>query len=143
MASPHDDQNLGLLAAFVHELYKLGGWPSWAAFARAAKFPAPNLSNVQLGKAGIEGPNLVALIRATAERANAAQTDVATSAVLAIGPSGPVDRLLGVEAAVARLAARMDEGLEKLDDRVGALESQPASRAGRSQTTSRRGRKPA
>lgn len=60
---------LAELSQFVTELYTWGGYARKSEWARDAGFPAPNLSDVMNGKAGIEGYNLMRLYKAAEKRA--------------------------------------------------------------------------
>lgn len=117
------------LAEFVRSLYEASGFVSWAEFARHAGYPATNLSDVQLGKAGIDGANLLSLIQAAAARMEQSSADVALT-VLRTPIEARLDRL---ERRQEELSNGMGEVLERqaaggswlqdLEDRVRAVES--------------------
>lgn len=95
------------LAAFVNALQKRGGYKTTADFARDASFPAPNLSNIRNGKAGVDGVNLLKLIRAAAYRAGENEVSFALQAAEpAVDLREVVVRL---EAVVVRLTGLLDD----------------------------------
>lgn len=105
--------------AFMKELFEWGDFASRAEWARAARYPSTNLSNVMNGKAGIEGLNLIRLYRAAESRAAENQRSGEGSPSAAKAPTAV---LAGPEAAVAALMAEVRAGFEKLDARLAKLE---------------------
>lgn len=99
------------LALFVRHLYAAGGFASWADFARESGFPATNLSNVQNGKAGIDGSNLLDLIRASARRAELSDD---AAAILAARDSVGVGDSRSLERRLEALADAVARGFEAL-----------------------------
>lgn len=68
MARPLDDRQQAELSDFVNALAELGGYTTTAEWARESGYPAPNLSELRNGVAGIDGYNLLRLTRAAAAR---------------------------------------------------------------------------
>lgn len=126
VSAPRDDSELGDLADLVHGLYAIGDWKTWAAFAAAAGYPATNLSNVKNAKNAIEGPNLVKLIRAAAERSGG---DPAVVSIQALTRSRR-DRLReledAIDAKIETAAMGMAEILERIDARLARVEARLA-----------------
>lgn len=108
MARPLSEPQRAELAAFIDELYRLGGFATWAEFSRESGYPATNLSNVHLAKKGIDGPNLLGLIRAVARRTGAGVAEVA----LAAAPAAQED----LEGILARLLLGQAQILERIDE---------------------------
>lgn len=106
MARHLSEPQASTLAAFVRALYRAGEFVSWAEFAREAGYPATNLSDVQLGKAGIDGLNLLRLIEAAARRAGRESTSLALEASAAEQPQ-PSHAPLSLEAHLEGIAATL------------------------------------
>lgn len=116
------------LAAFVDALYQLGGYETGASWAEEANYPAPNLSNLRNAKTGIDGYNLLKLIRAVAKRLDERPVDVALAAArnveLDAAPSRleiarrleELEGLVLASEALARLAAGNDAGSQQPPD---------------------------
>lgn len=95
------------LAAFVKALQENAGYERAADWARDANFPASNLSDVRNAKAGIEGVNLLRLIRAAADRI---EEDALALALRAAQPEPSLaEAVVRLEAAVARLTAHLED----------------------------------
>jgi hypothetical protein len=82
MARPLSKPQLREIGAFVHALYRLGGYATQKEFADDAGYHQVNLSQVMGGKAGIDGLNLLHLIKAAAARAGISAHDAAARASL-------------------------------------------------------------
>jgi predicted transcriptional regulator len=91
------------LATFVNALQKRAGYKHASEWARDAGFPASNLSDVKNGNAGIDGLNLLRLIRAAAAKL---EDDEIALALRAAEPSLG-EAVLRLEAVVARLTAHL------------------------------------
>lgn len=111
MAANGDKDDLTDLAEFVRKIRDRANFPSDVAWAREARYHAPNISKLLAGKAGISGVNLVSLIKAAAERLHEDEVDLALSS-----PLQPSE----LREAVARLSI--------LTDRLSALADPPDAR---------------
>lgn len=80
MARRLSEPQAAALSAFVQALYGIGGFASWADFAREAGYHPTSMSDLKNGKSGIDGPNLLALIEAAARRSGQETADVAVKA---------------------------------------------------------------
>lgn len=131
------------LAAFVRELVDRSPFGTAAAFARAAQYPATNLSEVINGQASIDGANLVRLIR-TAEAAGAREAggeggaglDPASSTSAATRSDR--DRLARVEGEVRKILDLNERSFLEIAARFERLEHQLdglTSRTGRRRKT--------
>ena len=131
MARPLSEPQRAELAAFVDELYRLGGFATWAEFSRESGYPATNLSDVHLGKQGIDGPNLLGLVRAVARRTGAEVAEAAIAAVPLVPADlgGILERLLLGQ---AEILTRIDE-VRQRERREQTAASRP-SKAGRKRT---------
>lgn len=69
MARRLDAHQQKVLTDFVNALARAAGYTTHAEWSRDSGYPAPNLSELRLGKGGIDGVNLVRLIRAAAAKA--------------------------------------------------------------------------
>ena len=112
VAARRKTQELAELAAFVRDLIERSPYGTAASFARAANYPASNLSEVVNAVASIDGVNLVRLIQ-TAKVAEAgdaggagpspaSSTDQASTAQRRFDQA-LVDRLAEVEATVVQI----------------------------------------
>jgi hypothetical protein len=70
MARQLDPAQQQELTDFVNELFGAAGYKKTADWARDSGYPAPNLSNLRNAKGGVDGYNLLRLIRAAAARTN-------------------------------------------------------------------------
>lgn len=102
MARALDQHQLRELAGFVNDLADLGGYQTSAEWARDSGFPAPNLSNLRNARAGVDGYNLLRLLRAVAARLDRVAEEVATAAATGGAPSPETAQLL------EELAGRVD-----------------------------------
>jgi hypothetical protein len=109
-----DDERADLvdLAAFVNALNEIAGFPSSAAWARAAGYYEPNLSKLRNGKGGADGLSLLRLIRAAADRAEIDESQIAVRAAIAS------DRLAVLEAKVEETAGKTADSLLALERAV-------------------------
>lgn len=67
-------------ADWMQAIYRWGSFTSQAEWARAARYPASNLSDVMSGKAGITGINLIRLYKAAEAAAEASERPVTVAA---------------------------------------------------------------
>jgi hypothetical protein len=97
MARKLDELQLRELADFVNQLGEAAGYATTAEWAREAGWFASSLSEVRNGKAGIDGLNLLKLMRAAAGRIARSDRD---GDVIVIGADGtPV---IAIETKAAR-----------------------------------------
>lgn len=80
MARGLDEHQQRELTAFVNRLFERAGYRTTADWSRDSGYPAPNLSMLRNGKAGIDGYNLLKLIEAAAERAMVSEEEMAIAA---------------------------------------------------------------
>jgi hypothetical protein len=108
MASSQERESV---AAFVRELYELGGFNSWGEYAREAGFLASSMSDWSRGKNAPSGPTLVRLIHTATDRAPLALREAAerTSPLRQVH-----DRLQELEGSVAESVALTREALQRL-----------------------------
>ena len=143
MARALDAQQKDELVEFLEELYRTSGYTTQAEWARDAAFPQANLSKAlsRSNRAGVDGYNLLKLIRAAATRAGARPEEIALARARESGPvSLRVDRRLeALEAKVGELPTADDLG-RAVATLQAAIESratrdipetQPVKRAGR------------
>ncbi len=107
MAAKRTDEQKAQVAAFVQQLFRLSGAPSWQEFARRAGVWSPNLSEWQTGTAIPDGWNLYSLVhevsRAMAGGRETTAAEQAATAVAAgfLEPEDRRDLLAKLTAAVA------------------------------------------
>lgn len=116
MARPLDAQQQRELTGFVNALYDAAGYSTTAEWARESDYPAPNLSNLRNGKVGIDGYNLLRLIRSAASRAGLSSEALAIGLVQAIGDGPALETIDGRLRELASLVTRALELLEAQDD---------------------------
>lgn len=99
MARDLDERQLADLSAFVNALAEAAGYATTAEWARESGYPAANLSNLRNGRKGVDGYNLLRLIRAAAARSDL------TTEQLALG----LARATAADASAESVARRLDE----------------------------------
>ena len=126
MARPLDLRQQRELTEFVNALYKAAGYTTLAEWARDSDYPASNLSDIRNEKSGVDGYNLLRLIRAAAARSHATPEELATrlATELARGSAESVDSRLG------ELSALVQEALTLLKARLPQPEAVPRKRGG-------------
>lgn len=77
MARSLDAHQKQELAAFVKALFDAAGYKTIAQWANESDYPASNLSDLRNAKVGVDGYNLLKLIRAAALRLNSTPEDLA------------------------------------------------------------------
>lgn len=148
------------VATFINELYRRGGFESWAEFAKEADVLPSSLSNWQTGNRSIRGHNLVKLIWAAERRSEdtlskaAAATDPEVEARIAayyelagaleasrVDGRGPPPPTLSATAAalMAEIREQLVDEFGELDARLARLEAAQAP-AQTPQTRKRRAR---
>lgn len=107
MARPLSDPQRQEVATFIRALYRLGGYATQKEFADDAGYHPVSMSDAMNGKAGVDGLNLIRMIKAAASRAGADPVDAAISVSrvpLTVEEEKRRSKLLAeAEAALARL----------------------------------------
>lgn len=106
------------LAAFVNQVADAAGYKTTAQWARESGYPAPDLSNLRNGKKGIDGVNLLKLLRAASRRLAASG---GPDAVLFSAEGEPI---LAIEAKARGAAPAESAADSTLHSRLEALQAQ-------------------
>lgn len=113
-----DEAKNAELAAFVNAIARQAGYTTHADWSRDSGFPATNLSEVRSGSAGIDGANLVRLIRAAARRLGSTSEELALGVAEAERAAAVAEIVRAVDRHVddrlQELAGMMDEGFARL-----------------------------
>jgi hypothetical protein len=99
MARDLDHRQQAELTDFVNRLAQLGGYTTTAEWARQSGYPASNLSNLRNARGGVDGYNLLRLIRAAAERMEIQPEELAVTTA----------RVQAEDAGDEMIASRLDE----------------------------------
>jgi hypothetical protein len=129
MARDLDPQQQADLTGFVNALAEIAGYTTTAEWARESGYPASNLSNLRNARGGVDGYNLLRLIRAAAARAEAPPEHLSASLARALGTAGADD---SVADRLDELAGLVTEALELLrDSQTAAQQRTPGARRSR------------
>lgn len=107
------------LTAFVNAIADAAGYKKTADWARDSGYPASNLSDLRNAKAGVDGFNLLRLIRAAADRSGQTAEDLAQ----ATADESPES----IRLHLAKLTTLVTSALEQLE----ALAAPPERAGGR------------
>lgn len=121
MARDLDRRQQADLTAFVNAVADAAGYTTTAEWARESGYPASNLSNLRNGRGGVDGYNLLRLIRAAGSRIQASPEQLALGIALGIAE---VDDAESIARRLDEIAALVTEALEELRARP----AQPAAR---------------
>lgn len=124
MARPLDLRQQRELTAFVNALYEAAGYTTIAEWARDSDYPASNLSNLRNGKGGVDGYNLLRLIRSAASRTEFDPEQ------LAIGLAQATDYAASSESIHHRLGVLEELVTQALELLEPAVEDAPQVRGG-------------
>lgn len=110
MARKLDAKQSRELGEFVARLKALGGYASSAEWSRESGYPAPNLSELENGVAGVDGYNLLRLIRAVGARAGLSAAEAAMVSSRASGTANGVapEKILPALRQIGDALARLD-----------------------------------
>lgn len=131
MPSARSPQQLEPIAAFVRELYELGGYATWKEFATDAGISAPQVSNFKNATAEPSGLNLFMLIQASTRRVEESAVQATQKALAASRPepnSGVLDQLVAGQAEGMKTLEKILADLEGIRER---LDEGPAAQPAR------------
>lgn len=123
MARDLDAKQQEELTEFVNTLAEAAGYKTTAEWARESGYPASNLSNLRNGQKGVDGYNLLRLLRAAAARVET------TPEQLALG----LARATAEDASEVSVARRLDEIAALVTEALGELRARPAQPEARQQ----------